>query len=274
MHSVADDTVAGQPGLGRILEGRSVAHNLVAELLWAEPREGDKPFSLHVLGRESRFRDIGREVETEVFSESFGLSAEEVENQYGRYDAASEFIVLIDRQRCCAAGAIRLVRWSEAGLPTFVDMSALPHWGATLEDAYDFHGWNDRLEQVGDVATLAVRAPYRGSSVVSAAIYHGLYWHSLRANLTRWFVMLDDAVYGLFQALGMPWEPICALPAGPHAGSDRTTPLTMKISEASEALRQKSSEGRRLLIDGVGIHEMVALPPIVLAEIETALVAA
>lgn len=180
---------------------------------------------------------------------------------YEPYDSGSTFVLLVDRRQLRPAGVARLVLMGECGLPTFNDLEALPQWGITMDEAMRHDAWPESMSGFCDLTTMAVPRHYRMNGMGSAALYHAAYWYSAANRVTRWFSMLDQTVQQTHDLMGVPWRRICDLGPGPHAGSAATTPLTVRFGDVADKMRATSSRFAELLIDGVGISDVVSLPP-------------
>ncbi len=67
-------------------------------------------------GREA---SLGRAIEARVFADRFERSPEEVMDDYGPYDEASDFIICIDPKTSLPVGAIRITTNGPLGMPDF-----------------------------------------------------------------------------------------------------------------------------------------------------------
>src|SRR5690606_40194536 len=109
----------------------------------------------------------------DVFLEVFGNTAELLEREYGPFERASRFLVVLDHETLRPAGACRMIEPSPAGNKTVEDVGRV--WGLPLLGASA--GGHPLAEDAWDVATLAVHADYRGErtdSVISAALFQGI----------------------------------------------------------------------------------------------------
>lgn len=233
----------------------------VARLLADDPRPGNERFSIHILEPGSPHVDVAKGVEADVFVSAFTDTREEVIAHYTPYDPASMFVVLIDRENLVAAGVLRLVMMGPHGLPTFNDMETLPHWAVNLDDAMRYHQWPEPVGGFCDMTTLAVRNRYRMGGLASLALSYVTISECARRGVSRWFALVDDALLGSHHMMGIPWEPICDLPAGPHAGSDVTSPVTARFANVEPTIRARDFRFAALLIDGKGLEGRVSFPP-------------
>jgi len=243
--------------------------HVVLALMDADPRTGNEPFSVHVAPAGSPFFSLGAELEQDVFSEMFGLTREHVQEHYGTYDAVSDFVLLVDREQARVAGATRIVRWSDYGFPTFVETKRIPGWGCSMVDAYLHHGWSEAPTRILDVTTTALREEYRGAGVCSIGLAQGTYLHSIHLGGAHWICLLEESVMNMMTALGMPWQPICEMPAQPHEGSLATVPLTVALDKVADWVMVQV--GDPALLDAVRAE--VSLPMLDLTESDQSLTA-
>jgi len=236
----------------------------VSDLLTAEPREGDAPFSVHVAPAGSAFFALGAELEQDVFSEMFDLTREHVHDHYGMYDAVSDFVLLVDRERLEVAGATRIVRWSDFGFPTFVETQRIPAWGCSMVDAYLHHGWSEAPTRILDVATTALREQYRRRGFCSIGLAQGTYLHSIQLGGAHWICLLEESVMNMMIALGMPWQSMCEMDAQPHEGSAATLPLTVSLDKVGAWVLHQVEIASRGILEQV--RNKVSLPTIDLTE--------
>lgn len=229
----------------------------VSDLLEVQPREGEAPFSLHVLESGSGFAPLAYEIEVEVFGEAFGLSPAEFDHHYGNYNPVSDHVLLVDREKEEAIGTTRVVRWNDYGFPTFVETQAIEEWDRSIVDAYLHHGWEEAPTRILDIATAALKAPYRADGVGSMALFYGSYMHSRSLDSFRWVTLLEEVLLELMIDLGVPWERLCDLPPAPHQGSLATVPVTLSLRAATA---QAAAFGKQL-------ESLVAMPPLDLAKL-------
>ncbi len=96
---------------------------LMADLVAAGQRS-NTPFGLYVIPSADPAAELARAVERDVFFEYFGNTAEMLAAEYDPYEASSVHLCVVDHLRGQAAGAMRLILPSAAGLKTSVDLEA------------------------------------------------------------------------------------------------------------------------------------------------------
>ena len=166
--------------------------------------------------------DIARQLEREVFQDSWGNDAATMKQEYGPYDDSSTFFLAIDTQAQQPAGVLRMIRNSPAGLKTIVDLdcsikSPIAPVAIPAGDVMRHHGIDD-LDRCWDGATAAVPRRYRRKltaihlqmmGVVAAA--------AIRDNIQDFVAVLDAPVFrAAAQILGLP---VVGLRAGGTPGA-------------------------------------------------------
>ncbi|HUO41006.1 MAG TPA: hypothetical protein VMU34_25595, partial [Mycobacterium sp.] len=111
------------------------------------------------------FANIARQVEREVFEDSWGNDAANMKDEYGPYDESSLFFLALDTHEQEPAGVIRMIRNSPAGLKTLVDLddsikSPIAPIPVPIGQVMSYHGIDD-LDRCWDGATAVVRQRYR-----------------------------------------------------------------------------------------------------------------
>lgn len=149
------------------------------------------------------FSGIGRRLESNVFGEFFGDTPELLAREYGPYDAASTFLVVVDTERERAAGAIRVIEPSPKSLKTLVDMGMM---GLPVGSRLWRNGIAD-LSRVADIGSLAVRKSYRSGRHEVSSMLYGLLYRYLLARYTHFVAILAPHAHEqLSGLLGVPLQ--------------------------------------------------------------------
>lgn len=199
------------------------------------------PFGVYLFAADDHASELGRHVERQVFAEAFGNSAELLHREYGAYEDATAFLVVIDHRRHLPAGAMRLITPSAAGFKTLGEIEAV--WQRPLEEVYLHTALTLPTERVWDVATLAVAPDYRGKAtagLVSMALYRGLCRGAEVCGVDWWVTILDTAVLRMMQwQLRKPFTSFQGVEPMPYLGSASSTPVWANIG----SWRQRLAEG-------------------------------
>jgi hypothetical protein len=168
------------------------------------------------------FANIARQVEREVFYDSWGNNAATMKREYGPYDESSVFFVVIDTKAMVPAAVLRMIRNSPAGLKTIVDLgdvnkSPIAPVAIPACDIMAQHRIDD-LDRCWDGATAAVPRRYRRKvagvhlqimRIVSAAV--------MREDIQHFVAVLDAPVFRAARdVLGLPLVPLAGTPAFTH----------------------------------------------------------
>lgn len=170
----------------------SITSGVVDELSAAT----DVPFGCYLAGPNDPLADEARRLERAVFFETFGNTEAMLQAEYGLYEDASVFIVVVDHLRSRVAGMIRLILDKHGHLKSMVDIEAEP-WNMPLDEVMRESGLGHfRTHEALDVATLAVDPEYRkgaSSDLVSFALYRAVVQTNNAAGM-KWLVTILDVV--------------------------------------------------------------------------------
>lgn len=221
---------------GRLAEQVAIRprHDATYDLTWSETQELTREFLstqspapstrfvCFELDGSDDFANVARQVEREVFEESWGNDAAMMKDEYGPYDQSSRFFLAIDTLEAEPAAVIRMIRNSPAGLKTLVDLddtvkSPIAPVGIPVEVSMRHHGIDD-LDRCWDGATAAVRRRYRGKL---ASIYlqtmRVVYAAAIRDHVEHVVAVLDAPIYKAARnVLRLPLVPLAGTPPFTH----------------------------------------------------------
>ena len=203
-----------------------------------------------------RLLEAARACEADVFWKWYGNSADELDREYGPYDAASAFLALVT-DTDAVVGSCRVIVPGPAGLKTVADVSA-PPWG--VDGLCAAQAARLDLATTWDVATLGVRDGLDGQGrMASAALYHGLI-QATRANQVSALVsILDERVRLLLRSVGVVTHPLPGAATRPYLGSSASTPVYGRMPQSLDTWRRIAPEAYRYIALGVGL-DAVAVP--------------
>lgn len=153
------------------------------ELFLARPPKYNTPFVCYRFDGESRYANLGRSLEQQIFNEAFPEhphTPEEMSRQYGPYEGASTFLISFDASSKRPVGVVRIIGNSEAGLKTINDLlesdvTGGRAWTLDIPALLETYGIAS-LDDVQDIGTLGVLRQYRTSAMdISAQLYRALY---------------------------------------------------------------------------------------------------
>lgn len=186
--------------------------DLTNELIEKKKFKSYERFVLYRVSGDDKYSDLGRQIERQVFEETFkGNDAEFMEREYGPYEHASLFFLSVDRQRKLPIGVLRIIKNSLAGLKTINDLSS-GHLPVTIDQneimsAHEIDDWNT----CWDVATLAVPYEYRRSGAsASLQMYRAMYVTALDERIDHLVAIIDKApLVAMTDYLAIPFVPLC-----------------------------------------------------------------
>ncbi|MDX1891464.1 hypothetical protein [Mycolicibacterium sp. 050158] len=173
--------------------------------------EGDDPFA-----------NIARQVEREVFEDSWGNDSATMKREYGPYDDSSVFFMAVDTHAGVPAGVLRMIRNSSAGLKTIVDLddcakSPIAPTAIAAADVMRHHGIED-LDRCWDGATAAIPRKYRRKlAATHVQIMRIVALAAMRENIEHFVSVLDaPVVRAARDVLGLPLVPLAGTPPFTH----------------------------------------------------------
>lgn len=192
-----------------------LAQRLGQEFLDQVDNRPETGFGCYVILPESKFSNLGRFVEANVFWERFRNSSSTMHSQYGPYEGASEFYVVINQNKDQAdyglpVGVMRVIKPSEAGLKSLKDLKDLPI-GFTEDEVVRYHEID--TARCADVGTLAVLANYRGGRDMlapSIATYRMLFLRILNnPDYDHVINIIDKSAENGLKKFHFPFVPMC-----------------------------------------------------------------
>ena len=168
------------------------------------------------------FANIARQIEREVFQDSWGNDCVTMKEEYGPYDESSVFFLVIDMQDKVPAGVLRMIRNSPAGLKTIVDLddsvkSPIAPIAIPVDHVMQCHGIDD-LDRCWDGATAAVPRRYRRKlAAIHLQIMRVVACAAMRDDIQHFVAVLDASVFKAARdVLGLPLAPLANTPPFTH----------------------------------------------------------
>lgn len=168
------------------------------------------------------FANIARQVEREVFEDSWGNDSATMKREYGPYDDSSVFFLAVDTHAGVPAGALRMIRNSSVGLKTIVDLddglkSPIAPTPIAAADVMRHHGIDD-LDRCWDGATAAIPRRYRRKlAATHVQIMRIVALAAMRENIEHFVAVLDaPVVRAARDVLGLPLAPLAGTPPFTH----------------------------------------------------------
>lgn len=168
------------------------------------------------------FANIARQLEREVFEQSWGNDSATMKKEFGPYDESSVFFMAVDTHEKVPAGVVRMIRNSSAGLKTIVDLddsikSPIAPIAIPVADVMRHHGIDD-LDRCWDGATAAVPRKYRRRlAATHVQIMQVMALAAMRENIQHFVAVLDaPVVRAARDVLGLPLVPLVGTPPFTH----------------------------------------------------------
>lgn len=207
------------------------------------------------------FNPVGDELaaaqqcESQVFLETFGNTPEQFEVEYGPYEDATGFLVVLEDSGEAAAAA-RIITPGPAGLKTLNDV-ARPPW--EVDGVRSARAAGVDPDRTWDVSTIAVRKGSGRGGLCAAALYHGIIYGAYVNDVDHFVMIMDSHVRELVNALDIGTHPLPGTSPGEYLGSPNSTPLWGHLHRGLEHQRQNSPDAYRLIFQGIGL-DGIALP--------------
>lgn len=199
--------------------------------------------------------EAARQCEEDVFLKAFGNTREQLDFEYGPYDAQSVFLTVSDSDNVVLA-ACRIITPGPAGFKTLNDIKGEP-WLIDGERSARAAGAD--LAATWDIATLGVRDTHRGRGVQAAmALYHGILRGAKANEIRSLTAILDEQARRVLAALDYTHLTLPGTSAAPYLGSKSSTPVYYHASML-DAQRRANPESYRMVIQGRGL-EGVSVP--------------
>jgi hypothetical protein len=179
-------------------------------------------FACFALESTDPFANIARQLEREVFEDSWGNDSAMMKKEYGPYDESSVFFMVVDTHDKVPAGVLRMIRNSSAGLKTIVDLddsikSPIAPTVIPVADVMRHHGIDD-LDRCWDGATAAIPRRYRRRlGATHVQIMRIVALAAMRENIQHFVAVLDaPVVRAARDVLGLPLAPLAGTPPFTH----------------------------------------------------------
>lgn len=200
---------------------------LSSELFASQPPKTSDRFICYDLDGTSELSNLGRHIESTVFNDAFSNNEDVMKDGYGKYEAASSFMVVMDQQKKQPIGALRIIENSPAGLKTLNDIKEAP-LNILTEDFKAAHNV-DNLDECWDVGTVAVLPEYRSSTLrsqmLSIMLYRALYVKAMRDEVKHFVAVIDSRAHRGLNTLGVPFVPIKDSETFSYMGSESSAAL-------------------------------------------------
>ena len=222
--------------------------HLTSQLIKERPPRSDDALVCYQLEANSKYANIGRTVEREVFEAFFGNDSEQMAEEYGPYEDQSIFFVTIDQATCEPAGVLRVIRNGDSGLKTLNDMETITASDEHLptldvQHVSEVHDITS-LDECWDVGTVAVRKKFRSTKAqaqqASVQLYRALYVSGLSHGIKHFVSIIDKRPYEkMTNYLGIPFVPMADTPAFSYLGSESSQAVYGDVTKFYDNMNRK-----------------------------------
>jgi hypothetical protein len=226
--------------------------SLTADLLRNFPPQAEGQYACYALPGMGLYANLARTIELEVFDETFQNDQSYMEEQYGPYESASKFFLVVDCDASQPVGALRVIQNSENGHKTLNDIQQ-PPLELSLDSVLDHHAITD-LDKCWDVGTLAVLKKYRGrktDQIPSTTLYRALYTGAVDEHIEHFVTVIDKEPYQALLLFGIPFVPMMDTDYFEYMGSPGSMAayahVTEFVGEMTAAKEKLDSEMLALL---------------------------
>jgi len=219
-------------------------------------------FGVYFIDPDDRASELARHVEHVVFDEWFGNSPALLAAEYGGYEPATVFIVVLDHRRRLPAGMGRVILPSPLGFKTLHDIDTV--WGHSVPDVFERSGRDWDLDRIWDFATIAVMPEYRGKATDALIMLSMLQTGSQGLLMTggRFMICtLDTKVWEYFNAtMYDAFEPYPDVEPVAYLDSPSSIPAFVDFDWYRPHLAASDDTTFQMLLYDAGIPPVVRAP--------------
>lgn len=208
------------------------------ELASTLPRRSNAVFGAHVFGPHDPGADLARAVESAVFEQAFGNTAEVLAAEYGPFEPASLFVAVLDHRRRLPMASARLILPVQGGPGLKSALDLAPAWCSDPAELLAEHGLADAGPSTLDWATLAILPEYRSATVglVQLAVFQTVVTVTRALQASHLLAIVDRSVHVMSRLrYAQPFVPFAE--ARPYLGSPASIPVYLPLAAWEERLR-------------------------------------
>lgn len=218
--------------------------------LHVAPRPGvDQPAMQLVFDPTGSLLEAARACESDVFLARYGNTAEQLEQEYGDYEAQSVFLALATAEGHVEA-AVRFIVPGRAGLKSLVDLEREP-WSVDAAASAGAAGLEP--DRTWDIATLSARSDRTDGVSHVAALYHGIALATRVNGISGTVAILDIRVRRLLDSVGLHYRTLPGARVRPYLGSPASVPVYADLAAMLDNQRRVDPESYRLFVHGAGL---------------------
>lgn len=219
---------------------------LIEKLFDEKPPTIKSRFICYDFAGNDKFSNLGRTIEARVFLDTFGNTLETLREEYGGYEHASSFFVIIDQKRRKPVGVMRVIYNSHVGLKALNDI--YKPLNITVDQFMKHYGIKD-LDTVSEVSTLAILPEYRHRSIKSAKLsllFHRAYFRkSQNDGIDHAVAIIDKRAKRGIDIMGIPFKVIMGRGSFEYIESQSSYAIYGYIPEFTDKLQEHSRNLRK-----------------------------
>lgn len=201
----------------------------------------NKHYNVYVLSSNHNFSALAREIELQVFNESFGNDKAEIEKEYGVYEAKSIFILIVDNKHQKNVGMMRIIFNSDVGLKSLNDLER--YWGKKKVQVCIDNELS--LDKTWDIGSFAVSKEYRNSSSEvktgwTILFYYMLFKLCVAHQIEFLIAILDDMVLNSSRRKGFELTVMKDVTSKEYLGSPSSTPVVLRVNEFEDLFKSSN----------------------------------
>jgi hypothetical protein len=172
-----------------------------------------RKYGCYILAGGHPCANLARHIERKVFEDSFGNTAPIMEEEYGFYEHASTFFLIMDHEEILPVAAMRIIHDSPVGLKSLEDLpftDICTSDGDAITPEMVYAAYNIEPDECVDVATAAVARDHRMNGIPALLLYRTLYL-TIAADQTNYshiVAIMDTRAERALKKMKMPFRPI------------------------------------------------------------------
>lgn len=233
--------------------------------LMEENNNPKQKYGVYVIDGQDPRSSLGRKVELERFTQSFGNGPDFMKSLYGGFEDAdkTKLLVVVDHQNLKPAGVIRMVRnTDEFGCRILNDlvMDGEDGWNlGSLDEVEKRANFEAKTsEEILDLPTIAVSEQYGSKlTAVSDALCAGIFQTTLKDGVTKtWVCSLARIPYMIIQdKTGDAFSEFDGVSSAPYYGDNDTTPLWCNVIKLYEHIVENDEARYKKYYEGFGLED-------------------
>lgn len=215
-------------------------------------KSADK-FAIATISGTSPYSNLARSLEGEVFNHYFENDNNKMREEYGPYESASTFFLVIDREKNMSAGVMRVIYPNESGFKSLNDVGTEKCKDAGENNATSM-GPEEVADEFGidpantlDVATLAARPEYgaknNDEAMALPSLMHALYRYSTQHGYEDIVAIIDKVPLQKLEDAGLPiYKSQRIAEPFEYLGAKGNSFIHIPVEETEESIRKVNDQ--------------------------------